>query len=79
MLQVVAAFQASQKLLSASGRCLLVSIALMQDLLRRGVIAELVIGVRSTPFAAHAWVQQGELLLNDRLDVVRAYTPLMML
>jgi hypothetical protein len=36
-----------------------------------------VIGVKLRPFAAHSWVQSGPWLVNDRIDMIRAYTPIM--
>ncbi len=39
----------------------------------RGVPAELVIGVRSTPFMAHAWVEVEGRVVNDRASVRRMY------
>lgn len=47
-------------LLPADSRCLMQSLVLLGMLSRRGIEAELVIGVRSKPeFAAHAWVVHG--------------------
>lgn len=40
-------------------RCLTKSLVLTALLARRGIAATLVIGVRTDPFAAHAWVEQG--------------------
>lgn len=36
-----------------------------------------VFGVSTWPFAAHCWLQCGELVLNDRLHRVSRYTPIM--
>jgi hypothetical protein len=36
----------------------------------------LVIGVSSSPFSAHAWLQRDKVILNDTIDQVRAYTPI---
>ena len=43
--------------LSRDSRCLTTSLVLTALLARRGIPATLVIGVRSHPFAAHAWVE----------------------
>jgi transglutaminase-like putative cysteine protease len=40
-------------------RCLIKSLVLTALLARRDIAATLVIAVRSDPFAAHAWVEQG--------------------
>lgn len=59
----------------ARRRCVPDSLALMHSLWRRGHDAELYFGVRLEPFAAHCWVQRGDLLLSDPLDIVREFTP----
>lgn len=59
----------------ARRRCVPDSLALMRCLWRRGHDAELFFGVRLAPFAAHCWVQKGDLLLSDPLDIVREFTP----
>jgi hypothetical protein len=38
---------------------------------------DLVIGVRLAPFSFHAWVQFGDIVLNDEVDTVRPYTPIL--
>jgi hypothetical protein len=61
---------------SAEGSCLLDSLTVHGFLARSGVRSSLVVGVRSCPFAAHAWVQVGNTVVNDRPDVIRAYHPI---
>jgi hypothetical protein len=61
---------------TASGSCLLDSIAVHDFLSRYGVSSSLVVGVKTTPFAAHAWVQFGTYVVNDRADIVRGYEPI---
>jgi hypothetical protein len=36
-----------------------------------------VFGVQSRPFAAHCWLQLGGVVLNDTVDHVKRYTPIM--
>ncbi|GGC05050.1 hypothetical protein GCM10011494_24510 [Novosphingobium endophyticum] len=72
-----AAFEMSARLVRSHDQCLPRSIALARHCAARGLAADLVIGVRLRPFAAHAWVQAGPWLLNDRLDTVRTYTPIL--
>jgi hypothetical protein len=74
---VAAAFSRAGQLRSSLDTCLVHSLAVAHALAARGAAAELVIGVRLGPFAAHSWVQQGELIVNDRLDMVRTFTPIM--
>jgi len=55
--------------------CVPDSLALAQALWCRGIAADVFFGVRLNPFAAHAWVQQENLLLSDPLNIVADYTP----
>lgn len=57
--------------------CLFDSLSLMNFLARFGFFPSWTFGVQSEPFAAHCWVQHGELLLNDSVDEVLPYTPIM--
>lgn len=57
-------------------RCLLDSISLVRFLARRGVPAKLFFGVTHTPFSAHCWAQVDDLVLNDSVGNVAAYTPI---
>ncbi|PTS89234.1 lasso peptide biosynthesis B2 protein [Sphingomonas sp. HMWF008] len=79
LLEVAAAFDQSARLMRSHDQCLARSIAIMHRLASLGVAAELVIGVRVRPFAAHCWVQQGPRLISDRVDQVRSYTPILVL
>ncbi|MDC7693501.1 lasso peptide biosynthesis B2 protein [Asticcacaulis sp. DXS10W] len=69
-------FLGTRRLLSMSDKCLPTSLALCHFLLSHGYETDVVIGVRLRPFAAHAWVQRGEMLLSDVLDNVRPFTPI---
>jgi hypothetical protein len=73
----VAAFHRCALLVRSHDQCLVRSLALMRGLAARGESADLVIGVRVRPFSAHAWVQKGDLLLNESCDGVRGYTPIL--
>ena len=42
-----------------------------------GIEANLVLGVRRKPWAAHAWVQAGNTVLSDYCDIVRPFTPIL--
>lgn len=57
--------------------CLPESTALWWMLRRRGLPAELRLGVRTTlgHFEAHAWVEHGGRVLNDVPDIARIYAP----
>lgn len=58
------------------GECLYRAFLLRALLADAGVDVTWVFGVRTWPFAAHCWLQCGDLLLDDDLDRVRLYTPI---
>lgn len=60
-------------------RCLPLSLALARRLYALGQPVEIVIGVKLQPFQAHCWVQMGDLLVNERHDVTRTFTPILVL
>jgi hypothetical protein len=62
---------------SARDACLRNSLTLMEFLSRYGLHATWVFGVRMNPWAAHSWVQSGSIVLNDTLESVRSYTPIL--
>jgi hypothetical protein len=61
---------------TAYRHCLLDSLVLSIYLTRRTIPCTLVIGVSTRPFAAHAWVQIGECVLNDTAEHVQTFTPI---
>lgn len=60
-----------------SAVCLVDSLALMLFLAWRGATATLVFGVEIPPFTAHAWVQCGDCVLNDAVERIVVYTPIL--
>lgn len=64
---------------TARDKCLLDTYALLRFLAGRGLFPQGVIGVRTKPFRAHAWVQQGDLVLNDQRENVARFTPILAL
>jgi hypothetical protein len=62
---------------TARDHCLFDSVAVMNFLHRKGLTAQWVFGVQPAPFAAHSWVQFGELVLNDTPETVLAFTPIL--
>lgn len=75
----VQAFEQARLLRTAANRCLPRSIAMAIVLASQGVRCNVVIGVKRAPFAAHCWVQYGPAVLNDTLEEVQRYTPLLVL
>jgi len=57
-------------------RCLQRSAAAACLLRRVGVLAQLVIGVQQTPFKAHAWVEVGGRVVNDKPYIPEIYSEL---
>jgi hypothetical protein len=56
--------------------CLPDSLAMASFLARRGLHAHVVIAVSADPFAAHAWVQVDDVVLNESVGTARAYAPI---
>ena len=75
--RIMAPFAAISRLVSLRDACLPHSLAVAERLIRAGQPAQLVFGVRLGPFAAHCWVQQGSLVVNDRVEIVRTFTPIL--
>jgi len=59
------------------GVCLYRSFFLLAFLRRRGFDATWVFGVQTWPFEAHCWLQVGDIVLDDSLDHVRPFTPIL--
>jgi hypothetical protein len=73
----IISFLSTAKFLSTRDQCLSSSIALIDYLASARCYPDLVIGVRMKPFSAHAWVQQGDIVLNDEVDAILPYTPIL--
>ena len=76
-LRCASAFAELRLLVRSLNRCLPLSLALVRQARPADPEVRLVLGVKLNPFGAHAWAQRGELVLNDRLDAVRAFTPVL--
>lgn len=77
MQRLAAQFAAVRPLAGGRNACLSEALGLILFLGRAGVTADWVFGVKALPFAAHCWVQAGDLVLNDTAENVRNYTPIM--
>lgn len=73
---IVRAFERSKLIQSPADLCLPRSIALVRRLAGLRLRARLVVGVKLAPFAAHAWAQVGDEVLNDSFEEVAKYTPI---
>lgn len=72
-------FHRYRHLLPGEGTCLPDSLALLWFVMRRRHQPKLVFGVEAYPFAAHCWVQQGDVVLSDLLDYVTLFRPILAL
>ena len=72
-----ASFNQLRRLVPIDTVCLLDSFALLGFLAGRGHFPQLVFGVRLNPFAAHCWVQQDDVVLNDAVERASTYTPIL--
>lgn len=75
LIRVAAEFQRAGRFISLQEQCLVRGIAMTAALGRRGIRGSLVFGV-TMPFAAHCWVQVGDQVLTDPLDIIRHYQPI---
>ena len=72
----VASFQTwSTLFITTHDACLPRSLVLLAYLALRGIPADLVFGVRLSPFMAHCWAQYGHTVLNDHLENTAAFAP----
>jgi hypothetical protein len=59
--------------------CMLDSLVMCEFLASRGLFPHCVFGVRSSPFAAHCWVQQDGYVFNDTPEYVSKFTPILII
>jgi hypothetical protein len=59
------------------GECLFRAFMLLAFLRMAGFDADWVFGVRTWPFQAHCWLQAGEVVLDDHLERVAPFTPIL--
>jgi len=78
MRDAVGAYQKLRPLVfTAHDKCLHDSLALLDFLAGEEILATWVLGVRTGPFAAHAWVQSGGVVLSDQHEHVRPFRPIL--
>jgi hypothetical protein len=77
--QTMAGFGRAAGVATILDNCLGQSIAIAHDMLARGLRPDVVLGVRLGPFNAHCWVQYENRLVNDRFDMVRTFTPILLI
>lgn len=76
--EVARAVDAGLALLPLAPTCLRRSVTLLRELNRLGLAAEMHVGVRTVAgtVEAHAWVQAGDVVVNDDPDVTKTYVEL---
>lgn len=77
LLEAVRQFERLRPWLAPPGECLLRSYHLRAFLRARGLDALWVFGVRTWPFSAHCWLQAGATALDDDLERLVAYQPIL--
>jgi hypothetical protein len=70
-------FLRARRTIPIAPNCLYDSLALRRFLQRRAIPADLVIGTKLHPFAAHCWLQDGSMVLNDSLAAARGFAPIL--
>lgn len=70
-------FRMQPRAFSPIDACLRNSLTLTEFLAKYGLYPTWVFGVRMPPFAAHAWLQEGPVVINDHVAHVRTFTPIM--
>lgn len=63
--------------ISSRDACLYRSALLVRYLARRSIPSQLNIGVRAAPFSAHCWVSSNSLVLNDHVETVNEFRPIL--
>lgn len=79
LLELLDGFQRWAPYAPVTYKCLLRSFLLLRFLHRHGQDADWVFGVTTWPFEAHCWLQVEDVVLDDELDRVARYTPIMVL
>ncbi len=74
---LLSVFRALRPLYPRRGICLFDSLALWEFLAPHRLLPHWVFGVIGDPFSAHCWLQMGSVVINDELERVRRYTPIM--
>lgn len=76
---VAATHNWTRRFLLPHDQCLVRALALARHATAAGYGIDLVFGVKLRPFEAHCWVEHQGLVLDDHLDHVRRYTPILVI
>ena len=75
--RLIGTFKVLRPLYPRAYLCLYDSLALLEFLAGCRVLPHVVFGVVADPFQAHCWLQEGSTILNDDLERVRRYKPIL--
>lgn len=79
ILAIAVAFRKVGSVVAPLDHCLPRSVAAAHALMSAGARPDFIIGVRLNPFTAHSWVQSERYVINESLDEVRNFTPILVL
>jgi hypothetical protein len=77
--ELIAAFKGLRPLYPRPYLCLFDSLALLEFLASYRSFPRIVFGIVADPFQAHCWLQEGNTVLNDDLERVGKYKPILSL
>lgn len=77
--RVASAFRATRNVRPRASHCLTSSLAFYGLAIKRRLQVRLVFGVQATPFLAHSWVEMDGVVLNDDLEFISCFTPILAL
>lgn len=75
--RIEGAYRRAALIVPTRDRCLATSMALMSALMAQGARADLVLGVKLDPFQAHCWVELDGAVIGDEPDLLRPFTPIL--
>jgi hypothetical protein len=75
--RLIAAFKNLRPLYPRPYLCLFDSLAMLEFLASYRFLPQVVFGVIADPFQAHCWLQEGNVVLNDDLERVGKYKPIL--
>ena len=64
-------------LFSARNACLFDSRTMLELLYYHRIFPTWIFGVHTQPFQAHCWLQLGDLVVNDTVETVSRFTPIL--
>jgi hypothetical protein len=75
--RIEGAYRRAALIVPTRDRCLATSMALMSALMAQGARADLVLGVKLDPFQAHCWVELDGAVIGDEPDLLRPFSPIL--